>query len=433
MRMGHRKTRTGCTQCKRRRVKCDEGKPSCQNCHRNDLTCSLKFLTPITSTSRNKANPSHQPPKKIRRALISMYPISSTLIPELSPSHFSSQTNELLHHYTTTLYKTLSGERGRSVWRVEMPMLGISHPFVLSGLLSLSALHLSSLIPSRRREFLTYAVSQEFAALPSFREEMTNANCHVESIDAVFTFAGNAICYFMASPRDMYGGEEEQQQADRCRLPSRNDDQAHWFIMMRGLMAFLSKDWGGIAKGPFAPLLHGDPGPIYASYNPDDEHLVKLERLFESSSSPLSPPTYASISSRCSSSSQGQPLIRPKPSFSSTPSPCSKSSQNLATYHSALLELRRVSALPYSPHRTICFKTAAHMWPGSVSQDFVELLYERDARALVLLAHYCILLKKVDHVWYLKGLGTGLLENIWCVLGEEWKPWVRWASEQPVC
>ncbi|KAH7397820.1 hypothetical protein BKA64DRAFT_753543, partial [Cadophora sp. MPI-SDFR-AT-0126] len=425
----HKKTRTGCTQCKRRRVKCDESKPSCQNCHRNDLSCSLKFLTPITSTSRNEGRPPLQHSEKSRRALISMYPISSTLIPELSPSHFTSQINELLHHYTTTLYKNLSGERSRSVWRVEMPILGISHPFVLSGLLSLSALHLSSLIPSRRRELLTYAISQEFAALPSFRATM--ANCTPKSVDAVFTFAGNAICYVMASPRDMYGGDEEQQQADRCRLPSRNDDQAHWFIMMRGLMAFLSKNWSGIAKGPFAPLLCGDPGPVYASYNPDDGHFVELEGLFESPSS--SSPASNLISSRYSFASQGKPLIRPNPSFSSTPSPPSKSSQNLATYHSALLELRRVSALPYSPHRTICFKTAAHMWPGSVSQDFVELIYERDPTALVLLAHYCVLLKKVDHVWYLKGLGTGMLENIWCVLGEEWRPWVRWAREQPIC
>lgn len=60
------------------------------------------------------------------------------------------------------------------------------------------------------------------------------------------------------------------------------------------------------------------------------------------------------------------------------------------------------------------------------------MIYERDERALVILAHYCVLLKKVDHVWYLKGLGKGLLESIWEVLGEEWRPWVRWAREWEV-
>ena len=299
-------------------------------------------------------------------------------------------------------------------------MLGLSHPFVLSGLLSLSALHLSSRIPSRRRELLNYAISQENAALPSFRETM--ANCVPESIDAVFAFAGNAICYVMASPRDMYGGEEHQQQPDRCRLPSRDDDHAHWFIMMRGLMAFLSKNWSGIAKGSFAPLLHGDPGPVYASYNPDDGQLVKLEQLFECLTSTPAP-----------QEEQKQPLLRPDPAFSS-PSPSNSLQKEITThnsqiYHTALLELRRVFALPYSPHRTICSKTAAHMWPGSLNQDFVELIYGRDERALVILAHYCVLLKKVDHVWYLRGLGRGLLESIWEVLGDEWRPWVGWARE----
>jgi hypothetical protein len=72
------------------------------------------------------------------------------------------------------------------------------------------------------------------------------------------------------------------------------------------------------------------------------------------------------------------------------------------------------------------------MWPGSVSQDFVELIYERDPRALVLLAHHFVLLKRNDYVWYLRGLGTGLLENIWEALGEEWRPWIQWPIEQPV-
>lgn len=67
------------------------------------------------------------------------------------------------------------------------------------------------------------------------------------------------------------------------------------------------------------------------------------------------------------------------------------------------------------------------MWPGSVDQDFIELIYERDERALVLLAHYCVLLKKVDHIWYLKGLGEGMLREILEVLGTEWWEWVEWA------
>ena len=94
-------------------------------------------------------------------------------------------------------------------------------------------------------------------------------------------------------------------------------------------------------------------------------------------------------------------------------------------------ELRRISSVSHSP-TSVRIKTSVHMWPGSVSQDFVELIYERDPRALVLLAHHFVLLKRNDYVWYLRGLGTGLLENIWEALGEEWRPWIQWPIEQPV-
>lgn len=37
---GHRKSRRGCYNCKRRRVKCPGGKPECQHCSRIGLACS---------------------------------------------------------------------------------------------------------------------------------------------------------------------------------------------------------------------------------------------------------------------------------------------------------------------------------------------------------------------------------------------------------
>lgn len=61
----------------------------------------------------------------------------------------------------------------------------------------------------------------------------------------------------------------------------------------------------------------------------------------------------------------------------------------------------------------------------------MDLIYERDPRALIVLAHFCVLLKRIDHIWFLRGLGPGLLGNIWKVLGEEWRPWIQWAMDQP--
>ncbi|KAK1845254.1 C6 transcription factor [Colletotrichum chrysophilum] len=36
------RTNTGCQTCRRRRIKCDEAKPSCQRCQRSAVDCSYK-------------------------------------------------------------------------------------------------------------------------------------------------------------------------------------------------------------------------------------------------------------------------------------------------------------------------------------------------------------------------------------------------------
>ena len=38
-RLGSRKRRTGCTTCKARRIKCDEGKPGCERCQKAGRKC----------------------------------------------------------------------------------------------------------------------------------------------------------------------------------------------------------------------------------------------------------------------------------------------------------------------------------------------------------------------------------------------------------
>ncbi|KAF8861970.1 hypothetical protein BDZ45DRAFT_234475 [Acephala macrosclerotiorum] len=101
MRRVHKKTRTGCTQCKRRKVKCDQRKPSCASCKRQNRKCSLEFLTPM-------AFPSHG-------AKDSRIMSAPKLSLELSPSSFDPLTNELLHHYTTALYASLADDCTPSV------------------------------------------------------------------------------------------------------------------------------------------------------------------------------------------------------------------------------------------------------------------------------------------------------------------------------
>ncbi|CZR58316.1 uncharacterized protein PAC_08208 [Phialocephala subalpina] len=304
---------------------------------------------------------------------------------ELSPSTFDLRTNELLHHYRTTLYASVADDCPPTVWCVAIPQLGLEHPFILSGLLAISALHLASMVPQRRQELHILAFAQQSLALPSFRSVMRSPK--PENIPAIFIFAASIVYYVMASP----------DQVDRCRLPRRNDEHPHWFQTMRGFTTLLGNHRTQLAGGPLGALVHFKDGKNHAPEYPDDGRLAKLHGMFSSDMSSSTP-----LSERIVENCKG-----------------------------ALEDLRQIAGLSYSA-TSFNGKTFACMWPGDLSQEFAELVYDRDPRALVIMAHYCVLLKRLDYVWFLESLGTGLLENIRQALAEEWLPWIAWALEQPV-
>ncbi|KAF1911820.1 hypothetical protein BDU57DRAFT_560192 [Ampelomyces quisqualis] len=82
-RRAHNKSRLGCHQCKRRRIKCDVKQPSCKNCDKKSLDCSFQLLAP---TSRLSIVPATSP-KPSRTHNLSP---SSTLEAKTTPTYTSS-------------------------------------------------------------------------------------------------------------------------------------------------------------------------------------------------------------------------------------------------------------------------------------------------------------------------------------------------------
>ncbi|OBT64797.1 hypothetical protein VE03_06498 [Pseudogymnoascus sp. 23342-1-I1] len=61
----HRRTRSGCYTCRSRRVKCDEGRPTCERCKKGSRECSYPDTAPSTSDSagnRKSSQSSLTPP-----------------------------------------------------------------------------------------------------------------------------------------------------------------------------------------------------------------------------------------------------------------------------------------------------------------------------------------------------------------------------------
>ncbi|KAH8705572.1 putative C6 finger domain protein [Talaromyces proteolyticus] len=93
------KSRNGCTTCKAKRLKCDETKPSCQQCHRRNVTCGgykkdfkwrpfEETMATAKTTTKKKASPpldsepyesSSPPPRKAaRRTSVPILPINTS-------------------------------------------------------------------------------------------------------------------------------------------------------------------------------------------------------------------------------------------------------------------------------------------------------------------------------------------------------------------
>lgn len=340
------------------------------------------------------------------------FQLSPSLGRELSGLSFDAQTGELLDHYTNVMSLALDRIGAPSVWRVSMLQMGLAYPFLISGIAAISALHLATLLPHRKYELQNLAVKYESAALPSFRASICNPSA--DSIHATFAFAGSVVYYIMGLPERQGNGES----IDRCRIPSKDDTYPHWFQTIRGLMALLANNRQKLSRGPFAPLLNDD-NVFDCLSDESDDQLARLEEMLI----PTFPPQLMTLLSST-----------PPSKFGSSPAYLDPQDARKAEISkTALKELRKGMKLLRPPNRARYGEASIRVWPGSISQDFMELIYERNPRALVILAHYCVLLKKVDHVWYLRGLGQGLLENIWEALGEEWRPWIQWPMDQPVC
>jgi len=219
----------------------------------------------------------------------------------------------------------------------------------------------------------------------------------------------------------------------------KNDPNPHWFLALRGLVPLLAFNWVALSKGPFGRLLRRREAIRNTSYCPDDIHLAKLSTLFTSRLPPSSDrdenkewmdgwPTrqdkYSNIQEAVA-----PPILMQM--FSETTQKRTEESSLMAC-RQALDHLRSVFCLPWSTSRYWRdSKAGVYIWPGVVPQLYIELLMDHNPEALILFAHYCVLIKRVDSCWHFKGLGVALFEAVERELDDEWLPWIQWAKDQP--
>ena len=294
----------------------------------------------------------------------------------------------LLEHYTTVTYKTLvQREEGEEFWRTSILRLAQEHTFVMHAILAISALHLAWLDPTQRREKSVMATLHQQEALPLYQAAMDHPderNCH-----ALFAFASILSVLEFAAQRDPDNLLFLESTNDRDGLPT-------WLHLVRGGCSLLGFLWPRIAAGPAKALI--GPGDIQVDISqcPDDTSLAALLPLFSLDRGIL----------------------------------VDTDATELDVYAVALNDLRWVFALSHVNAASFTYRYLIQLWPAMVPQAFIGLLNDLRPGALVLLAYYCVLVKRAQACWFLQGRADQLMGLVQANLDTRLAPWVQWPLEE---
>ncbi|KAL4928783.1 Zn(II)2Cys6 transcription factor domain-containing protein [Aspergillus undulatus] len=409
----HRKSRNGCENCKKRRVKCDEKKPICNNCLLHSIECDFQASSRSPSEGATPpqqfkfrqskyqavASPQSQSQAQDESGSQSKSIAIQCDTPSLPTGAPNSNSGEgislldlrLFHHFTTSTYRTLADETATALWQTHVPQWGLTFHSILHLLLTLSALHLSWLYPHSRESYIRQA-DQHFAfgvrSVTSVLalDMLDSNNCQHIYIAAVMI----CFAYFARGPRD---GEY---------LVFNAKGKSEWLVLLHGVRAILAQKQSEIFTGVLAPTestekdqIPGLPPPMDLS-DEFSRHFHQLEKV------------KAMISTL-------------------------SNEQDKALYTVSINDL--VGSFEGTYQDTKAGKDPTGLmvyimgWTFRQSPSMIDKLEAKDPIALVILAHWAILLRFMQRVWFMRGWDRHIFRGIRACLSEAFHAWIEWPEE----
>lgn len=292
---------------------------------------------------------------------------------------------ELLHNFcTSTCYTLHSDPNLKTLWRINVPQLGFAHDFVLHGILALSSLHLAHCRPMQRERFLSQAVLHNQAGLRAVSPIIPNIT--KENCSAVYLFSVLTFIVTLASPR--IPGD---------LLVNGDTSLPEWLTLFRGIQLIVMSSQEELQSGVLSPMFAV--GSRRARLR--DTHVSDGP----TGDDPLGPLRY-SIQQTVT-----DPHLRD-------------------VYASALGELQKSFNLVSSGVTQGLESTDVFIFLFCVSEEYLLLLKDRTQEALAIFAHFCIVLKGLDYKWWSRGWSEHLMSNIYPLMDEEHRMWIRWPMEE---
>ncbi|KAI0506697.1 hypothetical protein F5B22DRAFT_440269 [Xylaria bambusicola] len=202
-RLYHTKSRTGCARCRSRRVKCDETRPVCHNCHRHNVSCEYDRVPNanmcVLGVSLPSSPPSSTSSRSTRPSTPALAPNTAFPGQEVATAQHEYWKLRVFHHFAVATSGTLAGSHIPAVkdcWSSQVPILALDHRSLLNAILAISALHLISSghsdheLRSFRAMSLNVALEAHREALSLVRKQETaDAACFTSILLLVDAFA----------------------------------------------------------------------------------------------------------------------------------------------------------------------------------------------------------------------------------------------------
>lgn len=282
---------------------------------------------------------------------------------------------ELMMQWCNSTYQDLSrNEKTDTIWQCLVPEEALEHPFLMHGILALSALHLARTRNDHRRPmYSNIAIAHQNQALALFRDLLGNINA--SNAKAMFAFASIVVLY-------TFGFPHESNSSDSW---TSIDDLYQVIVLIRGVQHVINTASTSLRDSSFQPLMHiEDPEPFL----PDDAQAA-LDELHEANNA-------------CGAQDE--------------------------THDTEIYEdtIHKLSSIMSMLQRDLNSLTTAGRWAIKVRTEYVDLVREHAPLALVVLAYYCVILHCLRHHWCLWDWSYRVSRAIWLVLDAQWRPLVRW-------
>ncbi|RHZ70911.1 hypothetical protein CDV55_107449 [Aspergillus turcosus] len=188
----HRKSRSGCLTCKRRRVKCDETQPHCLRCQKHGVTCV--YAGPECSTTERglisliiEKKPELVSPssREYSMYLLEVAEKIDELLQLGSKKRHLPDAVCALHHFHNATTPTIANDRTQLLLRNQLIPLAFNTPLLMHTIIAVATSHLRYAVPDKT----TYKLAEAYhwqQAISQYSKELARA-VGPHNMDALFS------------------------------------------------------------------------------------------------------------------------------------------------------------------------------------------------------------------------------------------------------